>query len=151
MFLEINNPTRMNPNDIDLDSQLSGIDQDARLLAWERVGAQVIDTQYIQPALSNNGQEPEDNLLLAVISPHPINTLPAKTLQAHLTRFFEISVLKGKPLPDIAQAQIQDCVRRKVSGYALSPPTQFALAQTAEFGAHEARSHTNPTNPARWG
>lgn len=126
VFLEMNNPTRMNPGDIELDSRLSGIDQDARLFAWERAGARVIDTQYIQPALSDDGKEPEAGLLLAVIPPHPADTLPAKTLQAHLTRFFEISVLKGQALPEVASAQIHACENRGREGYALLPPTQFA-------------------------
>lgn len=126
IFLEMNNPTRMDPEDIELDSRLSGIDQDARLWAWERVGARVIDTPYIQPALSDDGQEPETGLLLATIPPRPMDTLPAKTLHAHLVRFFEISVLKGQPLPEVAIEQIHACEQRGQEGYQLLPPTQFA-------------------------
>jgi len=131
VFLEINNPTKMSQEDIHLDSELSGIDQDARLLVWERIGASVIDVDYVQPPLSDDGQAPETRLLLAVIAPTPRQQLDSERLRAHLERFFGISVLKGKDLPEVAMAQIQACQARH-DGYALLAPSGFVRG-SAQF------------------
>ena len=128
VFLEINNPTKMSQEDIQLDSELSGIDQDSRLLVWERIGASVIDVDYVQPPLSDDGQAPETRLLLAVIAPTRRQQLDSKILRAHLERFFGISVLKGKDLPEVAMAQIQACQARH-DGYALLAPSGFTFGK----------------------
>ena len=96
-FLEINDPFRLTPAQYRRDSEHAGIDQVARLGYWARCGARVIDWPYVQPALSAS-QGDDDTLALAVIGA-PAAQLPARTLFAHLQRFFAISVLKGRPLP----------------------------------------------------
>ena len=126
VFLEINDPGKLDPADALLDSRLSGIDQPSRLRAWERVGARIIDLDYIQPALSDDGQAPEAGLLLALIPPAPASSLPAPRLRAHLERFFGISVLKGRPLPEVALIQIQACRNRQ--DYILRLPTERVSA-----------------------
>lgn len=52
--------------------------------------------------------------------------LPAPRLRAHLERFFGISVLKGRALPEVALTQIQACRNRQ--DYILRLPTERVSA-----------------------
>lgn len=97
LFLEINNPQKMPINKQRLDEQHSGLNQDTRLLVWERVGASLIDAPYIQPSLSKD-KEPCRDLLLACIAPQ-VDCLPSQKVYDHLWRFFGLSVLKGQGSP----------------------------------------------------
>lgn len=95
IFLEQNDPFAMSAEAYARDSAFTGLDQLDRLRIWTRQGARILDTRYIQPALTAEHQ-PDDSLLYAVIGAE--GAVPACWLAAHLRRFFGISVLKGAPL-----------------------------------------------------
>jgi hypothetical protein len=99
MFIEQNDPLRMPADDYARDTELTGLDQLARIGIWARLGAKIIDFDYVQPALSS-AQAPDENLVLAVMGASG-EGLSACLLRQHLLRFFAISVLKGgDPLTD---------------------------------------------------
>lgn len=104
IFLEQNDPFAMSAEAYVRDSEFTGLDQLDRLRIWTRQGARILDTRYIQPALTPE-QEPDDSLLYAVIGAG--GSLSACWLGAHLRRFFGISVLKGAPLAADAVAWSQ--------------------------------------------
>jgi hypothetical protein len=106
VFIEQNDPFKMPLADYHRDTQLTGLDQLARVGIWARLGAKIIDFPYVQPPLSP-AQAADENLVLAVLAP-PASTLDACLLREHLTRFFGISVLKGRePLTDdVAGSQL---------------------------------------------
>lgn len=95
VFFEQNDPVRMSVKDYEEDSQQSGLDQIKRIAIWAKVGARIIDTPYVQPALSAD-QKDDFNLLFCVISDEIGPTLAPCLLKAHIERFFRISVLKHK-------------------------------------------------------
>jgi GNAT superfamily N-acetyltransferase len=105
VFLELNDPLRLTPEDYRRDSEHAGIDQVARLAYWARAGAAILDLDYVQPALSAEQQD-DETLALAVIGSHD-KALPARMVQRHLERFFAISVLKGAPLDSSPSAARQ--------------------------------------------
>jgi GNAT superfamily N-acetyltransferase len=93
IFIEQNDPYRMSARDYALDTEVTGLDQLARIALWARQGARIIDFAYVQPALTAE-QAPDANLVYAVLgAPRP--TLHPEFLRQHLERFFAISVLKG--------------------------------------------------------
>jgi len=99
MFIEQNDPLRMSAEDYARDTDLTGLDQLARIGIWARLGAKIIDFDYVQPALSS-AQSPDENLVLAVLGASGAVLSPC-VLYQHLLRFFAISVLKGgDPLTD---------------------------------------------------
>jgi len=99
MFIEQNDPLRMPADDYARDTELTGLDQLARIGIWARLGAKIIDFDYVQPALSS-AQSADENLVLAVLGASG-EGLSACLLRQHLLRFFAISVLKGgDPLTD---------------------------------------------------
>ena len=93
MFIEQNDPLRMPAADYARDTQLTGLDQLVRIGIWARLGAKIVDFDYVQPALSP-AQSADENLVLAVVGA-PGDVLSACLLRQHLLRFFAISVLKG--------------------------------------------------------
>ena len=93
LFIEQNDPLRLTEEAYAEDSSHSGLDQVDRLSIWARIGAQVVDFPYVQPALSAE-QKPDDSLIYAAIG-YPGDALPARLLHDHLQSFFGISVLKG--------------------------------------------------------
>jgi GNAT superfamily N-acetyltransferase len=93
LFIEQNDPLRLTEEAYAADSNHSGLDQVDRLSIWARIGAQVVDFPYVQPALSAE-QQPDDSLIYAAIG-DPGTALPARLLHDHLQSFFGISVLKG--------------------------------------------------------
>jgi hypothetical protein len=105
IFFEQNDPLRVSPEDYALDSRHAGLDQVDRLVIWDRMGARLLDFDYVQPALSED-QAPDDTLLYSVIGAHG-NGLDACVLVEHLRRFFGISVLKGAPLSSSEAAVTQ--------------------------------------------
>src|SRR5215813_3360578 len=52
MFIEQNDPLRMPAADYARDTQLTGLDQLVRIGIWARLGAKLVDFDYVQPALS---------------------------------------------------------------------------------------------------
>ena len=105
LFLEQNDPLRLSAEQYALDSAHAGIDQLDRLRVWARLGAKLLDFPYVQPALSE-GQEADHGLALALLAPAG-DALDACLLQAHLERFFAISVRKGKALASSQPAEQQ--------------------------------------------
>jgi GNAT superfamily N-acetyltransferase len=104
-FIEQNDPLRMDPDDYRLDTEFTGLDQLERLRIWAKLDARVVDHPYVQPALSEE-QEPDDTLVLSVLGSNGVG-LEACALEAHLRRFFGISVRKGEPLDTDATAAMQ--------------------------------------------
>lgn len=96
LFIEQNDPLRMDATDYGRESAHSGIDQFDRLRIWATRGARVIDFAYVQPALSSE-QSPDDGLVYSVLGTQG-PTLDSCLLASHLRGFFGISVLKGKPI-----------------------------------------------------
>ncbi len=97
IFIEMNNPVKMSPEDYALDSQHAGLDQVDRLKIWERRGARLVAIDYRQPPLSDD-QGSEDELLLGVLGTGGAETLSACHVLAHMRRFFGVTVLKGRDL-----------------------------------------------------
>ncbi len=96
MFIEQNDPFRMSAQAYAHDTAATGIDQLDRLRIWARLGARIVDIDYVQPALSA-GKEHDDALVYALLGGREA-PLSAALVAAHLRRFFGISVLKGAPL-----------------------------------------------------
>lgn len=95
-FIEQNDPYRMSQEAYKKDTELTGLDQMERILMWGRLGARIVDFDYVQPPLSH-AQGPDDTLAFAVLG-CTLPTLDACILRKHLECFFGISVLKGAPL-----------------------------------------------------
>jgi GNAT superfamily N-acetyltransferase len=94
VFIEMNDPIRMDAADYARDSEHAGLDQVDRLRIWAKLGARLIDFDYLQPPLSKE-QSADDGLLYGVLGADE-PTLDACILARHLDRFFSISVLKGR-------------------------------------------------------
>ncbi|MCP1375798.1 hypothetical protein [Dyella lutea] len=105
VFIEQNDPLRMEPDDYASESAHSGIDQFDRLRIWAARNARVVDFPYVQPALSRD-QSADDGLVYSVIGASgPM--LDSCLLASHLRGFFGISVLKGASLVDDASVTAQ--------------------------------------------
>lgn len=102
IFIEQNDPLRLDPESYALDSAHSGLDQYDRLRIWRHLGARLVDLDYLQPPLSPD-HEPDTGLLYGVLGASG-NSLPACLLARHLRQFFGISVLKGRKIEDDADA-----------------------------------------------
>jgi hypothetical protein len=138
IFIEQNDPFRMSREDYDRDTELTGLDQVARIGLWSRLGARIVDFPYVQPPLSKD-QDADDTLAYAVLGA-PDADLDACLLRAHLERFFGISVLKGADLSvePTAAAQLSElAVRCKDNRRVLLldgnvPVIESALAKSAK-------------------
>lgn len=116
LFIELNDPLLMDAGAYALDSEVAGIDQFDRVAVWARLGARLLDFDYVQPPLAP-GRSADRGLMLGVVDP-PDPRLDACVLGGHLERFFAISVLKdGDPYADpLAATQLHDCARRCADG-----------------------------------
>lgn len=138
IFIEQNDPFRMSREDYDRDTELTGLDQVARIGLWSRLGARIVDFPYVQPPLSKD-QDADDTLAYAVLGARDAD-LDACLLRAHLERFFGISVLKGADLSvePTAAAQLSElAIRCKEKRRVLLldgnvPVIESALAKTAK-------------------
>ena len=133
MFLELNDPLRLDADDYARDTAHAGLDQLQRIAIWVRAGTRIVDFPYVQPPLSAT-QAADRNLLLAVRG-IDARQLSACLLREHLNRFFAISVLKGgDPArnPD-ARAQLRQLDERcgAGSGIDLLDPRAFLADQAA--------------------
>jgi hypothetical protein len=145
IFLEQNDPLRMDADDYARDSAHAGLDQVARVAIWARLGARIADFPYVQPPLSTD-QEADDSLVLALIElqrQQPMRTLAAALLRDHLTRFFAISVLKGQDLDgnEVARAQLAELERRCRDGTAVTllDPAPWLRTQNGRTGQPAAQ------------
>lgn len=105
IFIEQNDPFRMSAADYKRDTSFTGLDQFDRLRIWAQRGALVVDFPYAQPPLSDD-QEADDTLVYSVLGAET-PALDACMLEAHLRRFFGVSVLKGAELEDNQAARSQ--------------------------------------------
>jgi hypothetical protein len=127
----------MSREDYDRDTQLTGLDQVARIGLWSRLGARIIDFPYVQPPLSRD-QDADDTLAYAVLGA-PDADLDACLLRSHLERFFGISVLKGADLSvePTASVQLSELAHRCKDNRGVPlldgnvPVIESALAKTA--------------------
>lgn len=97
VFIEQNDPLALDEAAYARDTRFTGMDQFDRLRIWAKLGALLVDTDYVQPALSA-GHDPVDSLVLSVLGAQGMASLPADLLRHHLAGFFGISVLKGQDL-----------------------------------------------------
>jgi hypothetical protein len=138
IFIEQNDPFRMSREDYDRDTQLTGLDQVARIGLWSRLGARIVDFPYVQPPLSKD-QDADHTLAYAVLGARDAD-LDACLLRAHLERFFGISVLKGADLSaePTAAAQLSELAIRCRDNRRVPlldgnvPVIESALAKTAK-------------------
>jgi len=93
VFIEMNDPVNMSPEDYALDSAHAGLDQVDRLKIWERRGARIVAMPYRQPPLSAQ-QTAEADLLLGALGAEG-DSLTACLMAKHMRRFFGVTVLKG--------------------------------------------------------
>lgn len=93
-FIELNDPFALSDEDYRADTAAAGIDQFDRLSVWSRLGARLVDLDYVQPPLSP-AQSADEGLIYAVLGAATQAALDPAMLHAHLERFFAISVLKG--------------------------------------------------------
>lgn len=105
VFIEQNDPFKMTAEAYARDTEYTGLDQFTRLAMWQRLGAKIIDFDYVQPPLSAQ-QEPDTTLVYAVLGENA-DTLDACVLHDHLMRFFGISVIKGRSIAADATADRQ--------------------------------------------
>lgn len=106
VFVELNDPLRLTEEQQRADRARSGLDQWDRLSIWARLGARWVDYRYTQPPLAPTDRSDEGYLIYAVLNAQE-NLLSAGLLEAHLRRFFAISVLKGAPVEACAVAMAQ--------------------------------------------
>jgi hypothetical protein len=141
IFIEQNDPFRMSREDYDRDTELTGLDQVARIGLWSRLGARIVDFPYVQPPLSKD-QDADDTLAYAVLGA-PDADLDACLLRSHLERFFGISVLKGADLSvePTAAAQLSELAIRCRDNRRVPlldgnmPVIESAMAKTASWPA----------------
>lgn len=117
IFIEQNNPDKLSPEAYAIDTAHSGLDQTDRLKIWKNVGAQIIDFDYVQPALSDE-QQPDTGLLFAVID-HPYPAINTSLLGNHLESFFYFSIQKGEEIQpgSVADTQIKSVLQRDIIGF----------------------------------
>jgi hypothetical protein len=122
VFIEMNDPVNMSPEDYALDSAHAGLDQVDRLKIWERRGARIVDMPYRQPPLSAQ-QTAESDLLLGVLGAKG-ESLDACLMAQHMRRFFGVTVLKGADPAKVPVAAEQlarlDAACRKAEPVALT-------------------------------
>src|SRR5215510_9545133 len=111
VFVEVNNPLRMSPEEIADDTAHAGIDPYRRYRHWLRSGLRPLDLAYVQPPL-RLGESPVRYLDLFCNSNLP--SVPSAVVLHHLRAFISISVLKGKSAdgdPDFAAMRDQLAAR----------------------------------------
>jgi len=107
IFIEQNDPYRMSGEDYRRDTEFTGLDQFDRLRIWSGLGAKIVDFPYQQPPLSAE-QDIDETLLYSVLGAEGA-LLDSCVLEAHLRRFFGVSVLKGGELRSnpVAHKQVE--------------------------------------------
>ena len=93
IFCEQNDPELMSDEALAMDRQGSGIGARERIEWWRKRGFAKLDMRYVQPPLSEDKMAAE-NMSLNVCPAPP--SLDARIVEAHLRRFYYISVLKSR-------------------------------------------------------
>ena len=97
IFLEVNNPLRMAPQQIADDTAHAGIDPYRRYRHWLNSGLRPLELSYVQPPLRAG----EDAIrYLDLFCNSSLSSVPAAVVLNHLRAFISISVLKGRPADD---------------------------------------------------
>lgn len=91
IFIEVNDPARMDPGDIALDTAMSGISPERRYRFWLRKGFAPLAFDYIQPGLKA-GDPPLTYLDLMSTR----DRIPSAVMTQHLRSFYSISCMKGR-------------------------------------------------------
>lgn len=152
MFMELNDPLRLDPAEYAIDTAHSGMDQLQRIRIWAKTGAAIIDIPYVQPPLSET-QAADHNLLLAVRGATETK-LSACLLRDHLVRFFAISVLKGADFQQspetVRQVKQLDDMCAQGAGLALMDPIPYLDSPEIQSNASQpVRQGGNLRNAVR--
>lgn len=147
IFIEQNDPFKMSAEDYARDTEYTGLDQFTRIAMWQRLGAKIIDFDYVQPPLSAE-QEADRTLVYAVLG-ESADTLDACLLHDHLMRFFGISVIKGRSIAAdaAADAQLKELYRLcaggdKIDLLAFDERVRGAVAASLRGALRDARQKT---------
>ncbi|HEY0484470.1 MAG TPA: hypothetical protein VGD37_43415 [Kofleriaceae bacterium] len=97
IFVEVNNPLRMTPEQIADDTAHAGIDPYRRYRHWLNSGLRPLELSYVQPPL-RTGEDAVRYLDLFCNS--SLSSVPSSVILGHLRAFISISVLKGRPADD---------------------------------------------------
>jgi hypothetical protein len=93
IFIEVNNPLRMSPEEIAQDARSSGIDPHVRYEFWQRAGLRPLDFAYVQPRLREEARAVGYlDLFCSAETPE----VPSALIANHLRSFISVSVLKGR-------------------------------------------------------
>lgn len=135
IFIEQNDPLAMSADDYRRDTEFTGLDQLDRLRIWAKRGARVVDFPYAQPPLSP--EQDADHALVYSVLGAQADALEACVLEAHLRRFFGVSVLKGAGLEANAAAfaqleTLRDACARKGHIRLCDPQPLLALLRRRE-------------------
>ena len=129
VFLEQNDPLRLTAKEYAYDTEHSGIDQVDRIGIWTKLGARILDFPYVQPPLSED-HDADRTLLYTVLGAREAAIAPS-ILRQQLTRFFGISVLKGRdPASDpsaAAQLALLDELEARGDGIVLLDPSSWLV------------------------
>jgi hypothetical protein len=98
IFMEVNNPSRMLPEEIAVDRQSSGMDPSRRYRFWSRAGYSPLAVDYVQPRLREDA-DPIRYLDL-FCSRNSGSQVPSSLLLEHLRSFLSVSVFKGTDADD---------------------------------------------------
>ncbi len=93
IFFEVNNPLKMTPEEISMDTCRSGLDPHRRYNFWLRSGFRPLDFPYVQPRLR---PDVEPVRCLDLFCSGDINDVSATLLLSHLRAFVSVSVLKNQ-------------------------------------------------------
>ena len=110
LFCEQNDPSLMSEAELEEDRLSTGISPDERIRWWQRRGFARLDMHYVQPPLSSD-KTPAEGMSLNVC-PALHESLDAAIVEAHLRRFYYISVLKNRVPSDPATEKILEEVGR---------------------------------------
>lgn len=119
IFCEQNDPSLMNREELEEDMRSSGISPQERIGWWTRRGFGRLEFRYVQPPLSPDKAPAEGMSLNVCPSDSPLD---AKVVEAHLRRFFYISVLKKSAGTDAyVESLLGDVLRRSFISLSLNP------------------------------
>lgn len=119
IFCEQNDPSLMNREEIEEDMRSSGISPQERIGWWTRRGFGRLEFRYVQPPLSPDKAPAQGMSLNVCPSDSPLD---AKVVEAHLRRFFYISVLKKTAGTDAyVESLLEDVLRRSFISLSLNP------------------------------
>ncbi len=139
VMCEQNAPELMTPAQYFSDCLYAGIDQCDRLVWWHHKGYRRLAFNYIQPALSVDG-EPCRELTFNLRAGDDPSGIPGEVLWEHLRRYYEISVFKGR-WPD------WDDYLHRLEEFLLSTPQIGTTGDAAYYAALKERCYAGDFVP----